>query len=140
MSAAEAALLVLVLFALGLAVLMDVRAGRRATELRLSLTGQLAAAAAESIRVRERLERAHAALERAADDSQADELLRERLRERFVVTLTQDGETFDGLLAHVDDRTVVLVDASALGPDGSRLPVDGELLLRRDAIAYLQRP
>lgn len=68
-----------------------------------------------------------------------DSLLRDRLRERFVVTLVT-GESFTGLLGEVDDRTVVLLDASVLRPDGAALPVDGELILRRDAVAYMQKP
>lgn len=63
----------------------------------------------------------------------------ERLRERFIVT-TLDGETFTGLLTDVDSRTVVLVDAGVMREAGSVTPVDGEVVLARDAIAYMQKP
>jgi hypothetical protein len=71
--------------------------------------------------------------------SDVDVLMRDRLKERFVVTAVS-GEAFAGLLIDVDDRTVVLRDVSVLKADGAQLPVDGELVLRRDAIAYMQRP
>lgn len=74
-----------------------------------------------------------------ADSAGMDALLVERLRERFILTLTT-GETFGGLLEQVDDRTVVLRNASSIGADGSEVPADGEVLLRRESIAYMQRP
>lgn len=67
-----------------------------------------------------------------------DRLVRQSLRERFVVTL-RGGETFEGLLLDADDKTVHLVDAFAL--DGkSRMSVDGALYLPRDQVAYMQKP
>lgn len=69
----------------------------------------------------------------------ADRLLVDRLRERFVITLTT-GETFDGLLDDVDDRTLVLLDVKVVGDDGRVRAVDGHLVLERDRIAYMQRP
>lgn len=69
----------------------------------------------------------------------ASELLAERLRERYVVTL-ESGETFDGLLVDVDERTVVMQDTSALGREGQAVPVDGQVILQRASISYLQRP
>lgn len=68
-----------------------------------------------------------------------DRLLKSRLRERFIVT-TATGEAFDGLLEDVDDRTVVLVGVSIHRDAGSITPIDGEVVLRREAIAYMQRP
>ena len=67
-----------------------------------------------------------------------DRLLRQLLRERFVITL-RHGESFDGLLADTDDKTVRLVDAFAL--DGkNRVSVDGELFIPRGEVVYMQRP
>jgi hypothetical protein len=80
-----------------------------------------------------------AALDAIAKLTDADRLLRDRLRDRFVVT-TVDDRTFDGLLAAIDERSVVLVEAAAIAANGDRAPVDGELILRRDQVAYLQRP
>lgn len=68
-----------------------------------------------------------------------DTLLSERLRERFIVTV-EGGRTFDGLLCSVDDRTVILIDCSAISKDERPFPVDGEVVLRRDSIAYMQKP
>lgn len=67
-----------------------------------------------------------------------DKLIRQHLRERFVVTL-RDGETFEGLLVEADDRTFRFVNAFAL--DGkNRVAVDGELFIPRDESLYLQKP
>lgn len=67
-----------------------------------------------------------------------DRLLNDRLRERFVVTLL-DGASFDGLLWDVDEHHLVLRDARTVSAQGSAA-VDGELILPRDGVAYLQRP
>ena len=67
-----------------------------------------------------------------------DRLLKQLLRDRFVVTL-RGGESFDGLLADADEKTVRLVDAFAL--DGkNRMSVDGELFIPRGEVVYMQRP
>lgn len=67
-----------------------------------------------------------------------DRLIRQALRDRFVVTL-RTKETFEGLLLEADDKTIRLVDAFAL--DGSsRVAVDGDLYLPRAEVSYLQRP
>ncbi len=67
-----------------------------------------------------------------------DRLLRELLRERFVVTL-KSGETFDGLLDRWDDRHLSLIDAYAVTTT-QRNAVDGVLYLPRAEVAYMQRP
>lgn len=67
-----------------------------------------------------------------------DRLVRQALRERFVVTL-HTNETFDGLLLDADDKTIHLADAYLL--DGNqRHKVDGELYLPRSGVAYMQKP
>lgn len=70
-----------------------------------------------------------------------DRLLRERLCDKVVVTL-KTGTAFGGLLFEVDDRVVVLRDTQALGAghNGDHVVVDGELVLFRSDIEYLQRP
>jgi len=67
-----------------------------------------------------------------------DRLLRQVHLQRFIVTLTS-GDTFDGLLADADDHTVKLVGAFAVDAK-NREPVDGDLYLPREKIAYLQNP
>lgn len=69
----------------------------------------------------------------------ADVLMREHLLERYVVTVDA-GETFSGLLAAVDDRTLVLRDVRVLLKDTTTSPVDGDIFLRRESVSYLQRP
>lgn len=68
----------------------------------------------------------------------SDKLIRQHLRERFVVTL-RSGESFDGLLVDADEKTYRMVDAFAV--DGkNRVSVDGELFLPRGEVLYLQKP
>jgi hypothetical protein len=67
-----------------------------------------------------------------------DRLIRQVLRDRFVVTL-RSGESFDGLLLDADDKTLHMVDAHALEAN-TRLKVDGDLYLPRLEVAYMQRP
>lgn len=66
-----------------------------------------------------------------------DQLLQQHLLERYVVTLLS-GESFSGLLAAVDDRTLVLRDVEVLSANAAK--ADGDVVLRREAIAYMQRP
>lgn len=69
-----------------------------------------------------------------------DRLLRARMRDTVVATL-KTGATFRGVLFEMDGRTVVLRNAEALGADpGKYIPVDGELLLARADVEFLQRP
>jgi hypothetical protein len=70
-----------------------------------------------------------------------DRLLRERLCDKVVITL-KTGPSFSGVLFKVDDRALILRDTQALGaaPGGDHLAVDGELVLFRTDIEYLQRP
>lgn len=72
-------------------------------------------------------------------ERQRDALVREALRDRFAVTL-HSGETVEGLLWAVDDRTVILTDASSFSDRGHRTPIDGWVYLPRAAVLYLQRP
>jgi hypothetical protein len=70
-----------------------------------------------------------------------DRLLRERLCDKVVITL-KTGPSFSGVLFKVDDRAVILRDTQALGAahNGDHLAVDGELVLFRTDIEFLQRP
>ena len=67
-----------------------------------------------------------------------ERLLKARLREEFVITLV-DGTAWRGVLYAVDAKTIVLREAAAMS-ENVRGPVDGELLLPRDRIDYMQRP
>ena len=67
-----------------------------------------------------------------------DKLIRQALRERFVLTL-RGGESFGGLLLEADDKTFVLDDAYAL--DGkNRVSVDGRMFVPRAEVVYMQKP
>lgn len=71
-----------------------------------------------------------------------DRIMRGLIRERFIVTMV-DGQAFDGVLMEADGHSVVLRNATALvneGADVKRVPADGEVVLPRSRVAYLQRP
>jgi len=69
-----------------------------------------------------------------------DRLVRHRVREDVIVTM-RSGEAFRGVLHDVDGRSFVLRDAKALTDASARpVPVDGELVLDRAQIDYMQRP
>lgn len=69
-----------------------------------------------------------------------DRLLRRRVKDRVVVTL-KTGAAFNGLLHEIDGRTLVLRNAKALtSPDARAVIVDGELIVARADVDYLQRP
>lgn len=78
---------------------------------------------------------------RPSTERPMDALLRERMRDAVIATL-KTGEAFHGLLFDVDDRTLILREARVLEPNNtsSRIPVDGELVLARAEVAYMQRP
>lgn len=69
---------------------------------------------------------------------QRDRLLKQVLRERFVVT-PKDGPTFSAMLAEVDDRSLRFVDVSVIGESGESRPAQGELFIARSNVAYMQR-
>ena len=68
-------------------------------------------------------------------------LLIERRRRRVLVTL-KTGEAFSGVLFAVDRDAIVLRDAVAVayGARSENVAVDGEALILRPDIAYLQLP
>lgn len=68
-------------------------------------------------------------------------LLRQRLRRQVIVTL-KSGEAFSGVLFEVDAETIVLRNAQApeAGPRGTTIGVDGELLILRPDVAFMQLP
>lgn len=76
----------------------------------------------------------------AAHERSADALITDRRLSRVLVEL-RDGSTFEGSLVEVDRRTVVLRNVKAIvAVEAAPTPVDGELLLPRGDIKFLQRP
>jgi hypothetical protein len=69
--------------------------------------------------------------------SRRDRIMRSHLRYRLVVT-THEQATWDGVLIDADDRTLVLRDVEAVQTDGTRVPADGEVLVPRVDVAYVQ--
>lgn len=68
-------------------------------------------------------------------------LFRQRLRRQVIVTL-KTGESFAGILFDVDKELLVLRKAHMLDVPaaGDRAPVDGEVLVLRDEVSFLQVP
>ena len=66
-------------------------------------------------------------------------VLRRRLRRKAIIT-THAGQGFAGVLFEADRNAFVLRDAEALGDAGSRMGVDGELLILAADVAYIQLP
>ena len=68
-------------------------------------------------------------------------VLRSRLRRRVLVTL-KAGDAFDGVLVDADAQSLVLRNASQVGVvnRGTPVPVDGEVLVLLEDVAYLQLP
>lgn len=66
----------------------------------------------------------------------------ERLVRASIVVTMKTGETFSGVLWEETPREIVLRNAKGLGmaERGEPLPVDGELLIFVDDIAYVQKP
>lgn len=66
-------------------------------------------------------------------------VLTNRLRSAVVVTL-KSSETYRGVLYEADSHALVLRNTEALSTDGSRLIVDGELVILRGDVSVIQRP
>lgn len=69
-------------------------------------------------------------------------IIREHLRRRVIVTL-KTGEAFGGVLFSADSEAIILRDAELLdgsSTDRQAQPVDGELIVLRPDLAYLQFP
>ncbi len=68
-------------------------------------------------------------------------LLFDRRRRQVLVTL-KTGEAFSGVLFAVDREAIVLREAVAVafGPRSENVAVDGEALILRADIAYMQLP
>jgi small nuclear ribonucleoprotein (snRNP)-like protein len=64
--------------------------------------------------------------------------LRGRMRADIIVTL-KAGQSFAGVLFETDRRLIVLRDATELQVQAT-VPVDGELIVRWDDVAYIQKP
>lgn len=68
-------------------------------------------------------------------------LLRKRLRKRVIATM-KDGTAFAGVLYESDAEAIVLRNAELLeaGPKREPVPVDGEILILRADLSYLNLP
>lgn len=68
-------------------------------------------------------------------------LLRERLRRKVIVTC-KDGATFSGVLYAADPDVVVLRQAEAHDPNprAGAVPVDGEIVVFRADVSFVQIP
>jgi small nuclear ribonucleoprotein (snRNP)-like protein len=67
------------------------------------------------------------------------DILTERTHAKVIVTL-KSGDAFRGVLREQDARALVLVNADGLsmGERGTDASVDGEIVILREDVAYLQ--
>jgi len=72
------------------------------------------------------------------DSRRSNEILRGRMRTDVNVTL-KSGDEFQGVLFEQDRRILILRSATQHLPQAV-IPVDGELLIRWDDVAYIQKP
>jgi small nuclear ribonucleoprotein (snRNP)-like protein len=75
--------------------------------------------------------------DQAADQFRS--VLDERLLEYVVVTL-KSGTSFGGVLYVEDSGALVLAKAEHLRDDGTKIPADGEIILLRSDVDFIQRP
>lgn len=69
-----------------------------------------------------------------------DRLVRRRVKDTVVATM-KSGAAFKGVLFEADGRSLILRNAEAWRPgDEQMVPVDGEVLLARADVEFLQRP
>lgn len=66
-------------------------------------------------------------------------VLDERLLDYVIVTL-KSGSTFGGVLYVEDSGAVVLAKAEQYMPEGTRVPADGEIIVLRADVDFIQRP
>lgn len=67
-----------------------------------------------------------------------DRVIRDLLRERFLVSLT-DGSAIEGLLIDADKKTLRFADCFRVTPS-LREGVDGEVFIPRTNVIYMQKP
>lgn len=67
-----------------------------------------------------------------------DRIMRGLVRSKFLLT-TKADQTWEGVLLEVDDNCLVLAEAALVEHDGSKTPADGQVLLPRRDVAYMQR-
>jgi hypothetical protein len=65
-----------------------------------------------------------------------DRIIRGHLRHRLIISM-RDGLTWDALVMDADDRLLILREASVVRGE-ERLPADGEVLIHRADVAYMQ--
>lgn len=67
-----------------------------------------------------------------------DRIVKRLMRTKFLVT-TKDGQTWEGVLMDADPSTFLLVEAALVAGDGTRTAADGQILISRSDVAYMQR-
>lgn len=66
-------------------------------------------------------------------------ILRNRLNRRALVTL-KTSEAFSGVLYEVDAQALVLREAESIDGTRTNIAVDGEIVILRADVAYVQLP
>lgn len=64
---------------------------------------------------------------------------RQLTRRRIIVNLV-DGTSLDGILFRQDGPLLVLKNATYLAPDSPPAPLDGDVVVERDRVLFIQAP
>lgn len=70
--------------------------------------------------------------------SRRDRIVQQMRRFSINVTTTS-GATFSGVLLEADERSLLLTQAAQVSPDGTRIPADGQIVVPRADVAYIQQ-
>lgn len=65
-----------------------------------------------------------------------DRIVRKAVRSSYLITTTTE-ESFEGVLVDADEKTLVLSSVVQVAPDGSRVNIQGDLIIPRSTVKYL---
>lgn len=71
--------------------------------------------------------------------ARADRLVKATLRRKLLIT-TKDGHTWRAVLMDADANTLSLLEVEHIASDGTATKADGQVLLPRGDVAYMQIP
>lgn len=71
--------------------------------------------------------------------ARVDRIVRASLRRKLLIT-TKDGHTWRAVLMEADANTLSLLEAEHISSDGTATKADGQVLVPRGDVAYMQIP
>lgn len=70
--------------------------------------------------------------------SRRDRIVAQMRRDRISIT-THKGLTIEGVLLEADEKSLLLTDAAEVGAGGEKTPADGQVVIPRCDVAYIQK-